>query len=132
MDVEEFRFGHAKLVNLEFEAAVQRTKDVLARHGFGVQAEIPISKALKNALGADVPREVILGVCNPRLAHRAMQIEPEITALLPCNVTVREAGSGVRIAVVDPGKLLGVVGKAELSEVGGEAEALLLSALKEI
>lgn len=132
MEVEEFRFGHAKLVNLEFEDAVQRTKDVLARHGFGVQAEIPISKALKNALGEDVPREVILGVCNPRLAHRAMQIEPEITALLPCNVTVREAGSGVRVAVVDPGKLLGVVGKAELSEVGGEAEALLLSALKEI
>ncbi len=132
MELKSFGFGFSGELALDFDQALQRAKEVLARHGFGVQAEIPISNALKSKLGVDIPREVILGVCNPSLAHRAIQIEPEITVLLPCNVTVREAGKKTRIAAGDAQSLVSLTNNPRLKEIALEAEKQLMAALAEL
>ena len=107
MELKSFGFGHSGELDMNFEQALEHTKEVLARHGFGVQAEIQISDALKTKLDVDIPREVILGVCNPTLAYKAIQIEPQITVLLPCNVTLREGANGkTHIAAADAKKLV--------------------------
>lgn len=132
MELRSFGFGSSGELALDFEQALERIKEVLARHGFGVQAEIPISNALKSKLGVDIPREVILGVCNPSLAHRAIQIEPEITVLLPCNVTVREAGKKTRIAAGDAQSLVGLTNNPRLRDIAVEAEKQLMAAMAEL
>ncbi len=132
MELKSFGFGYSGALALGFDEALQRTKEVLARHGFGVQAEIQISATLKAKLGVDIPREVILGVCNPGLAYKAIQAEPEITVLLPCNVTVRETPEGVLIGAADPRKLIEVAGNPHLKDVALQAEKLLMEALSEL
>lgn len=132
MHVTRFAFGYAGNVQTNFDQALQRTKDVLAAQGFGVQAEIDIAQALKSKLGVDVPREIILGVCNPKLAHSAIQEEPYVTLLLPCSVTVKETESGAHIATADVQMLVSVAQNAALANIAAEAESLLLKALAEI
>ncbi len=132
MELKSFGFGYSGELALDFDQALERTKEVLARHGFGVQAEIQISNALKSKLGVDIPREVILGVCNPSLAHRAIQIEPEITVLLPCNVTVKEAGKKTRIAAADAQSLVGLTNNPRLRDIALEAEKKLMEAMAEL
>ncbi len=132
MQVTSFGFGSAGELPLDFDEALNRTKEILARHGFGVQAEIKISEALKAKLGVETPREVILGVCNPALAYRAIQAEPGITVLLPCNVTLRETASGVHIAAANPEALVGLTGNPELAAIASEAGRHLAEALNEI
>ena len=129
METTRFRFGYAGDIRSDFDQTVQHTKDVLASHGFGVQAEINISGALKSKLGIDIPREVILGVCNPTLAYRAIQQEPHITLLLPCNVTVKETPTGTRIAAVSPQMLVESTHNPALAGIASEAEKILLEAL---
>jgi uncharacterized protein (DUF302 family) len=132
MELKSFGFGSSGELALHFDEALERTKEVLARHGFGVQAEIQISNALKSKLGVDIPREVILGVCNPSLAYRAIQIEPEITVLLPCNVTVREAGKKTRIAAGDAQSLVGLTNNPRLKNIALDAEKQLMAAMAEL
>lgn len=132
METSRFGFGYEGDVRSEFDQTLQHTKEVLANHGFGVQAEINISGALKSKLSVDVPREVILGVCNPALAYRAIQEEPHITALLPCNVTVKETETGTRIAAVSPQMLIAFTQNPALAGVASEAEKILLEALAEL
>lgn len=132
MELKSFGFGSSGKLAMDFNPALERTKEVLARYGFGVQAEIEISEALKTKLGVDLPREIILGVCNPSLAYRVMQIEPEITVLLPCNVTLRETGGGTRIAVADTHKLVGLTDNPQLRDIAVEAEKQLMKAMAEL
>lgn len=132
MQVEPFGFGYQGTVQLNFDRALARTKDALAAEGFGVQAEIDISQALKTKLGVQIPREIILGVCNPGLAHRAIQQLPEITVLLPCNVTVREQGEATHIAAVNAEMLVNVTNNPALREIAAEAQSRLMSALRRL
>ncbi|MHB8302959.1 MAG: DUF302 domain-containing protein [Acidobacteriaceae bacterium] len=132
MELKSFGFGYSGELTLRFDQALERAKEVLARHGFGVQAEIQISNALKTKLGVDVPREVILGVCNPGLAYRAIQVEPEITVLLPCNVTVRETANGTHIAAADAQKLVDMANDPDLRGIALQAEKHLMEALVEL
>ena len=132
MELRPSRYGLSGELSSNFDHGLQRTKEVLTRHGFGVQAEIAISEALKSKLGVTVPREVILGVCNPSLAHRAIQAEPEITLLLPCNVIIREIVGGVHIAVADPEMLVTLTGNTKLTAVASEAKRTLAAALHEL
>src|SRR5215472_4223036 len=126
------KYGYSKLVRCSFDEALERTKKTLQQQGFGVQAEINLSTAIHEKLGVNLPREVILGACNPQLAYQALQSEPEISLLLPCNITVRQHGSDVEVSVIDAEKLMQFVGNPELEPVAVEAKRRLQAMLETI
>jgi uncharacterized protein (DUF302 family) len=98
----------------------------LKGEGFGVLTTIDVQKTLRDKLDQQIAPYVILGACNPRLAHRGIEAEPELGLLLPCNVIVREVDGAVDVSIVDPAQMLGVVGEnRELSQVATEAGAAL-------
>lgn len=132
MQMTALKYGYSKNVNYSFKEALERTKKALQEQGFGVQAEINISNALREKLGIEVPQQIILGACNPQLAHKALQAEPEIGLLLPCNVTVREDDQQVKVAVIDAKRLMDFVGNPELRPIAEEAERRLQVVLERI
>ncbi len=132
MQVTALKYGFSKTISTPFDQAVQRAKDALQKQGFGVQAEINLSNALKEKLGVEVPRQLILGACNPQIAYKALQAEPEISLLLPCNVTLRQTGDNVEVAVIDAGKLMEFVGNPELRPLAEEVRRRLQAVLDEV
>ena len=115
--------------------AVQAVTAALAQQGFGVLTTIDVRATLKAKLGVDVEDYMILGACNPPLAHRALSEDPEIGLLLPCNVTVRQAGGHTLVQAVDPAQLLSMTNSTadhssmELAAVARDASARLNAAL---
>jgi len=95
-------------VNLSYAQAVQQTTDALKAEGFGVLSQIDMQATLKQKLNVDFRRYMILGACNPPLAHQALTANLDIGLLLPCNVTVYEEGDGSVVTAVDPVAMLGV------------------------
>lgn len=130
--MEQTAYGFGKKVDLPYEQAVERTKEVLKTQGFGVLTEIDVKKTMKEKLDADFQPYVILGACNPPLAHKALTAEPEIGLLLPCNVVVHQDGDGSRVMVMDPEAALGIVHNPALEEVAREAKSRLQKALEEL
>ena len=120
-------YGIRKTVALGFDDAVERTRELLQTEGFGVLTEIDMKAKLKEKIGADIQRYLILGACNPPLAHKALQAEPEIGLLLPCNVIVYEAPDGKTVvSAMDPGVMSKVVGdNPAMEEVATDARARL-------
>ena len=117
-------------VNRPFEETLKATRDALADQGFGVLTEIDIAATLKNKLDVDVDPHVILGACRPPLAHAALQAEPSIGLLLPCNVVVRALGDDRSVVeAMDPAVMVTVTENAELTDVADEARARLGAAL---
>jgi uncharacterized protein (DUF302 family) len=129
MQATALKYGFRKEVDCSFDAAVDRVRKALQEQGFGVQAEINISKALQEKLGIEVPRSLILGACNPQLAWKAMQAEPDVTLLLPCNVTVKQSGQAVEVAVIDAGKMMEFVGNPALQGIAEEVNRRLRAVL---
>jgi uncharacterized protein (DUF302 family) len=119
------RYVFGKTVSLGFDQAVVRVTEELAKEGFGVLTEIDVKATLKKKLDIDVAPYRILGACNPQFAHRAMQMEPQIGALLPCNVVVREEGGKTLVEIMDPRSVLQLVGRADIAEIAGEVRARL-------
>jgi uncharacterized protein (DUF302 family) len=119
------KYVFGKTVGLGFEQAVTRVTEELAKEGFGVLTEIDVKATLKKKLDIDVPPYRILGACNPQFAHRAMQLEPQIGALLPCNVVVREEGGETRVEIMDPHAVLQLVGRPEIAQIAGEVRTRL-------
>ncbi|MGE5323607.1 MAG: DUF302 domain-containing protein [Actinomycetota bacterium] len=132
MQSTALKYGYSKTVSGTFDQILDRVRNALQQEGFGVQAEINISNALREKLGVEVPRQLILGACNPQLAYRAMQAEPEITLLLPCNVTLRQSADRVEVAVIDAGKMMQFVGNPELGPIAEEVNRRLQSVLARI
>lgn len=118
-------YGARVTVTLPFEQAIERTTGLLKEEGFGVLTRIDVQQTLREKLGVEFPRYVILGACNPGLAHRAFQAEPDIGLLLPCNVTVYESGGGTVVGFVDPAAMMQATGNEELRAVATEAGARL-------
>ncbi len=103
-----------------------RVESALKDEGFGVLTEIDVAATLKTKLGLERRPYLILGACNPRLADRALQTDPSVGALLPCNVVLRESdGSGTIVEIVDPEVALGIAGSAELAPLAADASERL-------
>ncbi len=100
-------------------------EDALRAEGFGVLTEIDVAAVMKSRLGISGPGYLILGACNPQLAHRALEAEPSVGAVLPCNVVLREDQHGTVLEVLDPEAAMGIVGSAEVTEVASEAATRL-------
>lgn len=115
-------YGQHITISGPFSAALDRVTAALKEQGFGVLGDIDIQKAMKEKLGVDMPAYRILGACNPPLAHRALQAEPEIGLLLPCNVTVREQPDGsVVVGLLDPHMMVQLTSNAGVASVAEEA-----------
>ncbi len=120
------------LTDTDFDTAVQRTRDALAAQGFGVLTEIDMQATMKAKLDEDMERYLILGACNPPLAHRAVGVMRTIGLLLPCNVVVREDPDHAGAVVVDamnPDVMVLTTGEPALADVAVEAGTRLRAAL---
>lgn len=100
-----------------FAATVERVRSELAAEGFGVLCEIDVQATLAAKIGVEVEPYVILGTCNPPLAHEALAAEPELGVLLPCNVVVYERDGLTHIAAIDPERMLSIVENDQLSPI---------------
>jgi uncharacterized protein (DUF302 family) len=120
------KYVFGKPVAMPFEQALERVAAELAKEGFGILTEIDVAATIKQKLGKDMPPYKILGACNPQFAHRALEAEPQIGALLPCNVVVREDASGQTIVeIMDPQAVLQLVDRAEVGELAAEVRRRL-------
>jgi uncharacterized protein (DUF302 family) len=130
--MKESRYGLRVEMPLEYDQAVERTTAALKQEGFGVLTTIDVKQTLREKLNADFRRYVILGACNPPLAHRALQSETDVGLLLPCNVIVYETGPGRSVvAALAPLTMVGLVGEnAEIAAVAREADERLRRALQ--
>lgn len=117
---------------LAFDDAVDRVREELKAEGFGVLCEIDVQATLKAKLDVDSERYLILGACNPALAHRALQAEPDIGVLLPCNVVVYEREGETRVSAVDAERMLSIVGRDDLAPVAAEVRARLAAVVERI
>jgi len=125
-------YGLGTTVALPYATAIARTKAALKEQGFGVLSEIDVKATLKEKRDIEFRPYVILGACNPDLAHRALQTELDIGLLLPCNVVVYEIDGGSMVEAIDPERALDIVGTPELQAIATEAKALLLKALEAV
>ena len=116
--------------DLSFKDAVARVRDELAADGFGVLCEIDVQATLKQKLGVDREPYLILGACNPALAHRALEAEPELGVLLPCNVVIYQEDGQTRIAAVDAEQMLSIVGNDELAPTATEVRRRLAAVVE--
>jgi uncharacterized protein (DUF302 family) len=115
--------------DLSYDEAVIATKAALQEQGFGTLTEIDIRMTLKDKLGVDTEPQVIIGACNPQLAHRALAIDPRVATLLPCNVVVRTEDDHTVVEALDPAMMADVSGVSSLSEVADEAARRIQVAL---
>lgn len=116
-------------VRTPYDETVEAVREALGEQGFGVLTEIDIKATLKKKLDVDVPAQVILGACRPPLAHAALQAEPSIGLLLPCNVVVRETEDGTVVEAVDPQTMVAMTDNGDLQPVADEAKERLEKAL---
>ncbi|MDP3085963.1 MAG: DUF302 domain-containing protein [Rubrivivax sp.] len=126
--MSNYTFG--KTVNLDFTAAVDKVTQALAAQGFGVLSEIDVAATMKKKLDVDMPPYKILGACNPQFAQQAIAAEPQIGALLPCNVVVRaDAAGAIHVEFMDPSAVLTLVDKPAVSALAGEVRQRLQQVL---
>jgi uncharacterized protein (DUF302 family) len=122
-------FEETVVLTIPFAEAVTATKTALAAHGFGVLTEIDMQHTLKAKVDKDMDAYVILGACNPKLASAALDVEPHVGVLLPCNVVVREVDGTVHVDALDPGLMVSMTSRDELAPIAAEARRLIGDAL---
>jgi uncharacterized protein (DUF302 family)/glutaredoxin len=126
-------YGFSVTAEGSIEQVKERTLEALKKQGFGVLTEIDVQATLKKKIGADVPKQLILGACNPGFAHKAMTEESAISLLLPCNVTIRETGAEkFEVSVINPTRLLALVGRDDFLPLATEVKTKLKNALAEV
>lgn len=129
--IEQLTFGLRKESPAGYAETIEQVRAALKEQGFGVLTEIDVKATLKAKIGEDVPPYIILGACNPPLAHRAIAANPEVGMLLPCNVVVRETpGGGVVVEAMDPVAAMGIVQDEAVKAVAQEARDGIAKALE--
>lgn len=120
------QYGFGKTVSYAFDDAIRRVTQALQAEGFGILSDIDVAATLKKKLEVEMPPYRILGACNPPLAHRAIQAEPSIGLLLPCNVLVRQDAQGkVQVEFMDTDAVLKLVDKPEIAALATEVRQRL-------
>jgi uncharacterized protein (DUF302 family) len=114
------RYTLSAITPLPFSDAVERVRSELRSAGFGVLCEIDVQATMREKLGVEREPYVILGACNPPLAHQALEAEPELGVLLPCNVVVYRRADETHIAAIDPERMLSIVDNDELGPLAAE------------
>jgi uncharacterized protein (DUF302 family) len=125
MPAEKTRFSQTVTTALDQETAIARTEEALAAEGFGVLTRIDVQATLKAKIGVDRDPYVILGACNPGLAHGALEEESLLGVLLPCNVVVHTEGGTTKVSAVSARAMLGIVGNDALHEIAGDVDERL-------
>ena len=125
-------YGISVRMAVPFPEAVRRVREALAAQGFGVLTEIDVRATLRDKLGADMEDYLILGACNPPLAHQALAADRKVGLLLPCNVVIRTGHGQTIIEALDPQNMAEVAGPATLRPVAAEAAARIRAALAAI
>ena len=113
-----------------FADTVARVRQVLKEQGFGVLTEIDVRATMRDKLGEDMEDYLILGACNPPLAHQALSADRKIGLLLPCNVVIRAGEQGTIVEALDPRALAGIAGQSALTAVATQAAARIRAALQ--
>src|SRR3974390_556856 len=120
------KYAFGKTVATSYDETLKRATEALAREGFGVLTEIDVAATLKKKIGKDMPPYKILGACNPQFAHRAIELEPQIGALLPCNVVVRVDERGkTLVEIMDPNAVLKLVEQPGIGAIAAEVRQRL-------
>lgn len=121
-----------KLEGVSLKEADARTRAALAAAGFGVLTEIDVQATLKKKLDEDMAGYLILGACNPKMAHQALAIEPRLGAMLPCNVILREVDGGIEISAIDPVASMQAIDNPELTRVASQVTDMLRSVVASV
>lgn len=122
----------SKLVDLAFDDAIERATSVLAENGFGVLTTIDVKATLKKKIDADFRPYTILGACNPKLAMSALENEPHIGTMLPCNVIVQQNGKDVEISAVDPMASMQAIENPDLGAIAEKVRGMLQKVIADI
>jgi uncharacterized protein (DUF302 family) len=122
----------SKTLDVPFDEAIERVTSALGERGFGVLTTIDVKATLKKKIDVDFRPYTILGACNPGYAHQALQAEPHIGAMLPCNVIVQAVEDGVEVAAVDPVASMASVKSTSLAEVATHVRALLSEVIESL
>ena len=130
--MDPVEYGVGRDLTESYDTVLPRVLEALKAEGFGVITEIDVKKTMKDKLGVDGRPYVILGACNPKLAHAALAVEADLGLLLPCNVVVYETDAGTRVAVVNAEAMLGMVGNERLSPIAAEVQTRLDRVLERI
>ena len=123
--MQAVKYGIGRDLDQPFQEVLGHVREALTAEGFGVITEIDVQKTMKEKLGVDGRPHVILGACNPKYAHEALGVEDDLGLLLPCNVVVYEKGEGSRVAVINAGAMMGMVGNDRLAPIADEVQARL-------
>ncbi len=116
----------SKTLPVGFDEALRRTTEALRHEGFGIITEIDVKETLKAKIGVEFRKYRILGACNPKLAHEALQLEDKIGTMLPCNVVVQDVGNNrTEIAAIDPVASMQAVDNPRLMQAAARVQALL-------
>jgi uncharacterized protein (DUF302 family) len=115
-----------------FDEAIETVKNALMQEQLGIVSEIDVQAVFKAKMDKDIDPYRILGACNPKLADRALEAEPNAGVLLPCNLVVRQEGEGTVISFMDPAAVLGLSASDEVSAVGAEAKEKLLRVMESL
>jgi uncharacterized protein (DUF302 family) len=125
-------YGFTKELDIPYEAVIELARDALKKEGFGVLMEIDVQEKMKEKLGIDMNKYIILGACNPPNAYQAILTEENIGLLLPCNVIVYEKGGKTVLSVIRPTVAMQMVDNAKLKKVSEEVEGKLKKAFDAI
>ncbi|GGB24247.1 MULTISPECIES: DUF302 domain-containing protein [Paracoccaceae] len=117
------------LKDVAIDDAELLVRDALAEKGFGVLTEIDVQATMQKKLGVEMPPYRILGACNPGMAHKSIEIEPRVGAMLPCNVILRQVDGGTEISAIDPVASMQAVENVDLNAVAGQVRDLLRAAV---
>ena len=122
-------YGMSRTIDRPFDEVDQEVRAALADQGFGVVTEVDMQATLLNKIGVEIDPQIILGVCNPKYAHRSLQIEPSIGLLLPCNVVIRKIDTGTVVEMINPEMMVQITDNPEMKQIANEVTEKLAAAL---